>query len=116
MLTSQELFAAGIKPFHRFKECLQCNSIEGALKIWNDFQENKVHHKSIKMIPGSIWAWLCGNPCFENIGTNSEKRRMIEQKCVEINHDTDLDPDEELPPIITLRFFPNNHKKRITML
>jgi hypothetical protein len=116
MLTSNDLLSVGIKPFHRFKECLQCSSIEGALKIWKDFNSSKETKSSIKIIEGSVWAWFCFNECLSGMGSNSEKRRMIEQHCVEINRDTDWSPDEPMPHLITLRFFPNNNKARITML
>ena len=49
--------------------------------------------------------------------SNSELKRWFKQKCIEINGQTDWNFDEELPPIVySLVLFPNNKKKKCTLL
>lgn len=125
-LTSHELIKAGIKPGEIFGKCLKLNSIDEAMKLYEESQQNKQqNHKSVKMIEGSVWEWLCKHPLNSNWdsiefpakkASNSEKRRWIEQNSININGVTNWNPDEEMPNRIWyLVFFPNS-KKRCTLL
>lgn len=54
-LSSHELIKAGIKPGEIFGKCLKLDSIEEAVKLYEESQQNKKNHKSVKMIDGSVW-------------------------------------------------------------
>jgi len=122
MLTSKQLLEAGIKPGELFGKLLKCETLEEALKQWN---ERVVVQKepSIKIIEGSAWSYLINNPCFQNmcsrefpgkIASNSEKRRWLENGSVEINNAKPKPDDIITYPVTQLVFFPSSN--RITML
>lgn len=102
MLTSSDLLSLGIKPGEIFGQILkrvkECDSKEEAISlaksIWEQSCTNKPKHDSIRMIPDSVWEWLCHNSCFKEMpsietgnsfASNSEKRRWLEQGAVLIN-------------------------------
>lgn len=123
-LTSKELLDAGIKPGPLFGKCLQLDSLEAALELVESNKTKKPKRKSIKIKTGSVWAWLCRNPCLvgmlsieqpSQIASNSERRRWLLQKAVEINNRNDWQPDDPMPFPEQLVFFPNG-KRRTTML
>ena len=129
MLTSQELKDAGIKPGPLFGKCLQLNSIEEALAFVTANTKTDTR-KSIKMVSGSIWEYLCKHPHFAGmssiemsgqVASNSEKRRWIEQGAICLNTTTNWKPDDLIPTIVNdgdvlyqiyhLVFFPNSSRK-----
>ena len=133
MLTSQELKDAGIKPGPLFGKCLQMNSLDEALAFIKENTKTDAH-KSMKMISGSIWEYLCKHPHFSGIpsieisgkiASNSEKRRWIEQGAVCLNATTDWKPDDLIPTVVKdgdilyqiyhLILFPNS-KRKITFV
>ncbi len=124
-LSSHELIKAGIKPGEIFGKCLKLDSIEEAVKLYEESQQNKKNHKSVKMIDGSVWDWLCNHPLNQDWdsvespakkASKSERRRWIEQKSININGRTNWNPDDEMPDRIWyLVFFPNS-KSRCTLL
>lgn len=139
MLTSSELISLGIKQGELFGKILKtvksCTIKEEAENIaremWSQFLTNKQQeqgsHKSIKMIPGSVWDWLCHNPVFigmcsietgNNTASNSEKRRWLENGSVLING-LRPEPDWMKEPLFDFVFelvFFSGSKKQITMV
>lgn len=87
-ITSSDLIQAGIKPGEIFGKCLKCSSIDEAIALWEEHKlSQRKTSKQIRMLPGSLWHWLCTNDCFSDmcsrervgaIASNSEKRRWIE--------------------------------------
>lgn len=108
MITSSDLIAAGIKPGPLFGRCLkECNTIEEALELVAANTKTKPIQQKVFMKPGSVWHWLCNNPCLQGlfsremqgkIASNSEKRRWLEQGCIVINGKTPK-PDDLMDDI-----------------
>lgn len=128
-LTSHQLIQAGIKPGEIFGKCLKLDSIEQAKTLYDNYLKEKrskqQNHKSVKMIEGSVWEWLCNHPLLQGfysvetpgkIASNSEKRRWIEQGCINLNGKTGWNPDEPMENPWQLVFFPNSSTRRCTML
>ena len=82
----------------------------------------KPEKDSVLLREGTVWWWLCKNPVFENMASNSEKRRWLETGAVELNGNRP-EPDDSIvfhlgiePIIASLVFFPSSPNKRITMI
>lgn len=124
MLTSAQLIELGVKPGPLFGQLLKCDTLEQAREILAQQPVKTGTHTSKPPRPGSVLSWLLHNPCLQNmasvdcpgkIASNSEKRRWLENRAVQINGEY-LSADDDMPyPIESLVFFPNG-KRRCTMV
>lgn len=80
------------------------------LKNWGNNKD-----LSIQMKEDSVWHWLCHCDVFNGMGSNSEKRRWLENKSVLLNGETPS-PDNNKPNVIweLVIFCKSEHK--ITMV
>ena len=124
MLTSAQLIEIGVKPGPLFGQLLKCDTIEQAREILAQQPSKPTTVKRSPVRQGSVLFWLLHNPWLQGMASvelpgvaasNSEKRRWLENKSVEINGGRPL-PDDDMPfEIASLVFFPEG-KRKCTMV
>lgn len=115
-LTRSDLEALGIPAGQIFAKIFRATrglDRETALVIAQQIHlgiHQPIVHKAVRVIPGSVWAWMIAHPCLSS-ESKSEVRRMIEQGAIRLNFENDWQPDDQMPPVFELTLFPSGRKR-----